>query len=224
MRATIQWSYDLLSIAEQALFRRLAVFAGGFHLDAVQEIMAGWQTARGYPAAGAVDLETVDWQARWGRSSPALIGPWDPPELAPLDGNAVSLLDALIAHGLVCGMESISDQTRFTMPETVREFGVEQLEGTDELPAVRHAFAVQMMFTSEFGGLRLWNQERLVGIKRLTTEIDNMRAALDCVHSQPPAADQIGVRLAESMWQIWQTCGYTNEGCRQIERARPSLD
>jgi serine/threonine protein kinase len=31
LRATMDWSYDLLSPAEQTLFRRLSVFVGGFH-------------------------------------------------------------------------------------------------------------------------------------------------------------------------------------------------
>ena len=42
VRATIQWSYDLLSPDEQALFRRLGVFRGGFALDSV-EVTAGGQ-------------------------------------------------------------------------------------------------------------------------------------------------------------------------------------
>jgi non-specific serine/threonine protein kinase len=40
LRATIDWSYDLLTEPEQILFRRLAVFAGGFKLEAA-EVIAG---------------------------------------------------------------------------------------------------------------------------------------------------------------------------------------
>ena len=38
LRETIAWSYDLLSPEEQALFRRLSVFVGGWTLDAVEPV------------------------------------------------------------------------------------------------------------------------------------------------------------------------------------------
>jgi predicted ATPase/DNA-binding XRE family transcriptional regulator len=40
MRATLDWSYELLSEPEQALFRRLSVFAGGFTLEAGEVVGA----------------------------------------------------------------------------------------------------------------------------------------------------------------------------------------
>jgi predicted ATPase/DNA-binding XRE family transcriptional regulator len=38
LRATVDWSYDLLSEAERALFRRLSVFAGGWTLEAAEAV------------------------------------------------------------------------------------------------------------------------------------------------------------------------------------------
>ncbi|MCA1706916.1 MAG: adenylate/guanylate cyclase domain-containing protein, partial [Actinobacteria bacterium] len=38
LRGAIAWSYDLLSEDEQTLFRRLGVFAGGWSLDAVEQV------------------------------------------------------------------------------------------------------------------------------------------------------------------------------------------
>jgi predicted ATPase len=40
MWATIAWSYDLLSVADRALFRRLVVFAGGCTVEAIDALFA----------------------------------------------------------------------------------------------------------------------------------------------------------------------------------------
>lgn len=41
LRATIQWSYDLLTVAEQTVLQRLVVFAGPFDLDAAEAVASG---------------------------------------------------------------------------------------------------------------------------------------------------------------------------------------
>ena len=41
LRATLDWSYDLLTVAERTVFRRLAVFCGGFTLAAAERVAAG---------------------------------------------------------------------------------------------------------------------------------------------------------------------------------------
>lgn len=51
LRATIQWSYGLLDEAQQTLFRRLAVFAGGFSLEAAGAVANG---------SGAPDVDVLD--------------------------------------------------------------------------------------------------------------------------------------------------------------------
>ena len=38
LRAALDWSHGLLSADEQAVFRRLGVFAGGFTLELAQQV------------------------------------------------------------------------------------------------------------------------------------------------------------------------------------------
>ena len=47
LRATIEWSFALLTDAERTLFQRLAVFAGRFDIEAAQNVCAGEGIERG---------------------------------------------------------------------------------------------------------------------------------------------------------------------------------
>jgi predicted ATPase len=51
MRATLAWSYELLPTAEQALFRRLAVFMGDWTLEAAEQVCRG---------AGMLELDMLE--------------------------------------------------------------------------------------------------------------------------------------------------------------------
>jgi predicted ATPase len=51
LRATMDWSYDLLSAAEQKLFRRLSVFVGGCNLEGVEAVC---------DTKGDLDLDLLD--------------------------------------------------------------------------------------------------------------------------------------------------------------------
>jgi predicted ATPase/DNA-binding CsgD family transcriptional regulator len=52
LQAALRWSYDLLTTAEQALWRRSSVFTGSFDLDAAESVCAG----DGIPADAVADL------------------------------------------------------------------------------------------------------------------------------------------------------------------------
>ena len=74
MRDAIAWSHDLLGENEQALFRRLAVFVGGFAVDAAEAVVAtGWSELELLDAISAlvdrsllIPLAPVDAEPRFG--------------------------------------------------------------------------------------------------------------------------------------------------------------
>jgi predicted ATPase len=64
LRATIEWSYALLTEAEQMLFRRLSVFAG-WSLEMAEQVCAGDDV----PAGDVLSLTAAWWTSPWWCSS-----------------------------------------------------------------------------------------------------------------------------------------------------------
>jgi predicted ATPase/class 3 adenylate cyclase/DNA-binding CsgD family transcriptional regulator len=148
MRGTIAWSHELLTEAEQRLFRRMSVFAGGATIAAVEAVCA--------------DL-LPPFLAREGEAG---VG------VHVLDGLA-----ALVDHNLL-RHEETDDEPRFVMLETIREYAVERLEASGEAAAVRtrHLRFYRGLAREAEAGLR--GPEQLVWLERLEIELDNIRAAL----------------------------------------------
>ncbi|HEV2107460.1 MAG TPA: LuxR C-terminal-related transcriptional regulator [Thermomicrobiales bacterium] len=148
MRDAIAWSYDLLSAAEQACFRRLSVCVGGFSLEAAEVIISG-------------DV---------GRA-PAANAPADPP-------TPLTAIMSLVRGSFLHLHPSPAGESRFLMLETIREYGLEQLATLDEEDAAHGAHAAYFLDLAEQAGAYLWGSEQAEWLDRLEEEQGNLRAAL----------------------------------------------
>jgi predicted ATPase/DNA-binding SARP family transcriptional activator len=149
LRATVEWSYQLLRFDEQRWLERLSVFAGGWTLEAAEALDAS--------VRGAVEpqasVQTATQQ--------------------PLD-----LLDTLVRHSLVYVERQADDGVRFGMLETIREYAAERLHEHGEAVAVGKAHAdlfVEFIERLERTGVAA-NTERWV--TTIARDHDNLRLAL----------------------------------------------
>jgi non-specific serine/threonine protein kinase len=209
MRDAIAWSYDLLSADERALFRRLAVFVGGFDLEGAETVAGG--AARRRAAAGSVGGEGG--QGESGNDPIYLAAPPPRLPLTVLDG-----VTSLVEKSLLRQVGGpIAEEPRYRMLETVREFGLERLAESGEEPEVRAAHAVWVRDLTEYLSERLWIPGYEQVLARLDAEHDNVRAAL--VWAESAGAAWLGLRIARAMINYWVVRGHYNEGQGWLERA-----
>jgi predicted ATPase len=162
LRAAIAWSYDLLSPAEQLLFRRVAICHSDFGFDVAQQISAD--------AFGPTDL--------------------------------LEALTSLVAQNLLTRRADLFGEPRFGMLQTIREFGLEQLEQARELDRTRLALATSVLRLAEEFGPFLRTHRQLVSLGRVLRDQDDVYAVLGWARDGLIDAD-IGLRLVSSMWWFW---------------------
>ncbi|MCA1725630.1 MAG: tetratricopeptide repeat protein [Thermomicrobia bacterium] len=128
--------------------------------------------------------------------------------------NLLSGLSSLVDKSLL-QPEAWGDTTRFTMLETVREYGIERLIEAGESARTRRAHATYFLALVTGADSDAVGEARARWLTRLDAEHDNLRAALAWAHEQNEP--EIGLRLAAALWRFWFTRGYFREGRAWLE-------
>jgi predicted ATPase/class 3 adenylate cyclase len=167
LRATIEWSYNLLDEDERSLFASLGVFSGGCTLEAAEEVCEA-------------DIDT---------------------------------LQSLVEKNLL----RRTDEGRFFMLETIKEFAQARLEQSSTANEMREAHARLISALAERAGSAFRANEDPRALDEIAQEQDNVRAALTWLGASGRFTDQLGVFANVS--PFWKVRGGYTEGLRWAEEA-----
>jgi predicted ATPase/DNA-binding winged helix-turn-helix (wHTH) protein len=95
--------------------------------------------------------------------------------------SVLDLLSSLIDHNLVQRTEDVSDESRFAMLETVREFATELFDSSGESDELRARHAAYFVAFAESVEPRLKSGGRGPWLARMRAEYNNLRAALSWI-------------------------------------------
>jgi predicted ATPase/pimeloyl-ACP methyl ester carboxylesterase len=220
LRAAVAWSYDLLAPTEQALLRRLAVFAGGFSAEAAEAICADdtLPSAEILPLLGRlVDQSLVvpgerDDEVRYRLLE--LIREFARQQLEE-SGEAEHFrrqhAEWCVALGLEAeaGLRGVMQSVWLDRLETEHDNLRQALDWLAEGRADDTAPGVRPTATMAQAGLSAalvpadWRQE---GGTEDSGSLNGSSAAI------------LAPRLAAALWQFWWLRGYLSEGRQQLER------
>ncbi|MBV9545690.1 MAG: hypothetical protein JOY61_15065 [Chloroflexi bacterium] len=140
-------------------------------------------------------------------------------QVCDFDAQPVDILDrltSLLEKSLLRGQTTLTDEPRFMMLQTVREFALEQLAASNELEPVseRHATLCELLLAD--AAKHRGGPDEGVWLRRLAAERDNLRAAMSW--SLERRKVEQAHRMAESAWWFLLTYGYTREGGDWLSR------
>ena len=139
------------------------------------------------------------------------------------DAASPEILDAvgsLIDKSLLTHTRSRTDDSRYGMLQTVREYGQLLLgqQGATDDARQRHARWSAALVEEAERHLTGPEQGRWLDI--LEVEVDNVRAALDwATRATDPNLRTLALRLATDLWRFWVSRGDLSEGRDRLERA-----
>jgi predicted ATPase len=199
LRASIDWSYDLLSEAERTVFQRLAIFAGSFTLDAA-EAVCGDEAGVGCRVSGVGE----------DKSFPSTQYPTP-------DTNVLDLLARLVEKSLVVAEPGENGMDCYRLLETLREYARERLAASGEAETVARRHAETYLALAEAAAPELHRRDQVAWLDRLEREQANLRAALDWLGAHDRWVDAL--RLATALGWFWIVRGHYAEGRARLSEA-----
>jgi predicted ATPase/DNA-binding SARP family transcriptional activator len=205
LRSAVDWSYNLLDAAERRLFNRLGLFAGGFTLDAAEEVCVEPGEAPGRVAellAALVDKSLVV-------TDPAA------PRAGTAAGAAGVAVPAPVA-GAAAPRRAAAVTRRYRLLETLRVYALERLDESGETETLRDRHAAFVLHLAETAETALRTEHQPAWLRRLVAEHDNIRAALAWCRDRGDA--DTAVRLAGTLHPLWDRHGHYTEGRRWLDQ------
>lgn len=166
------------------------------------------------------DLLTPEAQA-WFRRLAVFAGGFDLEGAAAVNGvgigGAVGPLQALLDQSLVVQVNGPEAPSRFTMLETIREFGLERLAAADEEETTRDRHAAYFLDLIAHPDFLMSPPGDQRCLERFAPEQDNLRAALEWLAARGDAAALNC--LCAALYKFWLPRAQLSEGRRWLLRA-----
>jgi predicted ATPase/transcriptional regulator with XRE-family HTH domain len=157
------------------------------------------------------------------RQLAAFVGGWTLPMAEAVCYRDLDVLDgiaALVDHSLAQAVNQLDGTTRFRMLETVREYGLEQLEASGEQLDVRQRHARHIIAMIERAASGLWGPDAPFWFEWIEREIDNVRAAWTWLEQHAevvPCLRERMLRSQQQMERFWRENGRIREGQHRIQ-------
>jgi predicted ATPase/class 3 adenylate cyclase len=129
--------------------------------------------------------------------------------LDTLDGLA-----SLVDKNLVRSMDTSEGTPRFSMLDTIREYGLERLSEWGEESAIRRRHAEHLIGVVERASGALFGEKQSASARRIELDHDNFRSALSWVLESGEA--DLGLRLGAALREFWVLAGHLREGLRWL--------
>jgi predicted ATPase/transcriptional regulator with XRE-family HTH domain len=130
-------------------------------------------------------------------------------------GDMFGHIGTLVAASLLSPVERPDGEPRFSMLETIREYGLEMLTAHDQLATIQERHGMHFLALVEEAEPHLVGPNVGVWLDRLELEHDNLRSALSWAVAAGNAA--IALRIAGALWRFWYLRSHLTEGRRRLE-------